>query len=171
YRRRLEAELARRATRDQLTGVYNRHHFELVLEQEMERSRRYGGPFALVMFDIDHFKAVNDWYGHTVGDEVLIELTRLIQESLRKSDILARWGGEEFMVLLPETSREGAETVAEQLRAKVAQTQFPGAGGITLSAGIAEYRAVETQKVLTKRADEALYRAKELGRNRLVVAP
>jgi len=166
-RKALEAELQHQATHDLLTGAYNRLRFEELLEQEAERAHRYGTPFALIMLDIDRFKGVNDTYGHDAGDAILRDLVQFVGSRLRGPDTLARWGGEEFMVLLPETGRQGAEDLAEQLRAAVAGHAFPGAGPITISAGVAEYHADRPLKALLKAVDDALYRAKERGRNRV----
>ncbi|MFO7788556.1 MAG: diguanylate cyclase [Halospina sp.] len=161
----LEAELAHKASHDPLTGVYNRQQYDLLMEQEMERAQRYAAPFSLIMLDIDHFKMINDSFGHDTGDEVLVALTGVVKGRLRTSDILARWGGEEFMVLLPETTEAEAAEVAEALRTIVAKTDFPCPGRITVSAGVTGYRSGESQSALTKRLDDALYQAKESGRN------
>jgi diguanylate cyclase (GGDEF)-like protein/PAS domain S-box-containing protein len=167
-RKQLEQELERQATHDRLTGLLNRQRLEEFLDKEIHRAQRYGSPFSLVMFDVDHFKAVNDTYGHAVGDRTLQRLAREAQDRLRASDCLARWGGEEFTILLPETGIEGAATLAEALRRTVAETAFTEAGGrITISLGVAEYRKDEPRKALLKRLDDALYRAKEEGRNRV----
>lgn len=167
----LEAELQHQATHDRLTGVCNRLKAEEILEKEKERSDRYGTSFAAVMFDIDRFKAVNDTYGHDTGDAVLRELTRLVASCLRTPDTLARWGGEEFVVVLPETGPSGAERLAERLREAVAEHDIPGPGGVTISLGVAAYRPERPLNTLLKEADDALYRAKRQGRNRVEVAP
>jgi diguanylate cyclase (GGDEF)-like protein len=126
---------------------------------------------ALVMFDIDHFKAVNDTFGHGIGDELLTALTGIVAGRLRGSDSMARWGGDEFLILLPETDQRGALELAESIRATVADTDLPGpGGGTTISLGVAAYRKGEALKDLTKRLDDALYDAKLAGRNRVVVA-
>lgn len=166
----LEAELAHQASHDPLTGIYNRQQYDLLLDQEMGRAERYATPFSLIMLDIDHFKAVNDSLGHDVGDAVLITLTDVLKARLRTADIVARWGGEEFMLLLPETTEAKAANVAETLRTALSETDFPCPGGITISAGVAGYRSGESQSVLTKRLDDALYRAKENGRDQVARA-
>ena len=169
-RKRLERELARQASHDHLTGLYNRWKFEELLELECERSRRYRTPFAVVMFDIDHFKQVNDDFGHDVGDRVLKRVADVVGQQIRRTDSLARWGGEEFMLLLPETELGHAVRIAEAARRRVDQADFPGPGRLTISLGVTEYRAGETVPALFKRVDKALYQAKQSGRNRTVAA-
>ena len=168
--RQLEEALAHQAHHDQLTGLYNRYAFEEVLVREKERAIRHEAAFAVVMLDIDHFKAINDSEGHVAGDEVLKTLAELLGGRLRSSDVLARWGGEEFIVLLPETGWSGGLRVAEDLRASVAAARFPVAREVTVSVGLAVYQTGEAAKELIKRADNALYTAKEGGRNRVVSA-
>jgi diguanylate cyclase (GGDEF)-like protein/PAS domain S-box-containing protein len=168
--RRMEADLEYRATNDVLTGLFNRRKFEEMLEQELERNGRYGTQFSLVMFDVDHFKAVNDNHGHETGDRILRRLAETVGQRIRATDILGRWGGEEFMVLLPETGPAGAARLAESIRIKVAESDFPGPGRITISMGVVSPQAKERRRDLTKRADDALYRAKAAGRNQVVAA-
>ncbi len=168
--KQLEAELERQAFYDRLTEVSNRRHFESLLEQESQRAQRYGHALSLVFLDVDHFKALNDAYGHELGDRVLVELVQLLQQRLRASDVVGRWGGEEFLVMLPETRCGQACQVAESLRAQVQETPMPGAGSITISLGVAEYQRGEALKDFIKRADDALYDAKSSGRNCVVSA-
>lgn len=168
-RKRLAGELEHQASHDVLTGLNNRRKFEELLHQELERTSRYQRPFAVIMFDIDHFKRINDRHGHDIGDAVLSELAAIIREQVRDSDVPARWGGEEFIVLLPETGTEGARQAAEGLRRRIAGTLFTGAGRVTISLGVTQYQPGDSLDSLVKRADEALYRAKEEGRNRVVV--
>ncbi|MFA9459769.1 diguanylate cyclase [Thiohalorhabdus methylotrophus] len=163
----LQEELKHQATYDRLTGTVNRLQFDRLLEREQERVSRYASPATLVMFDIDHFKAVNDTHGHDVGDTVLQELAGLVRQRLRETDVLARWGGEEFMVLLPETDAGAAATLGEELRRAVAAGTFADGLAITISLGLAELRPGDTMKAPLKRADDALYAAKHGGRNRL----
>ncbi|OOC09886.1 PAS domain S-box protein [Thioalkalivibrio halophilus] len=163
----LEAELERQALHDRLTGVPNRRHLESLLEQEASRSDRHGESFSVLLLDLDRFKAVNDTFGHDVGDEVLQTLVRVLQERLRKSDVVGRWGGEEFMILLPATDLQHARKVAETLRSRVGKAVFPGPGHITVSIGVSEYQPGEPLKDTFKRADDALYEAKRRGRNRV----
>ena len=137
---------------------------------EMARAQRYGEPLALVMFDIDHFKAINDRHGHLVGDQILIELALRLRGHLRAIDVLARWGGEEFVVLLPHNNVEAAARLAEKLRLATMTQPFPIAETITTSFGVAAYQPDETLDDWFTRVDNALYAAKEAGRNRVVIA-
>jgi diguanylate cyclase (GGDEF)-like protein/PAS domain S-box-containing protein len=169
-RRRLELELERQASHDSLTGLYNRWKFEEALNLETERARRYGTEFSLVMFDIDAFKEVNDTYGHDVGDAVLRKIAAVVGQQIRRTDILARWGGEEFMILLSETSLDHATRLAEATRIRVAQADFPGPGRLTISLGVTQYLQGETISTLLKRVDNAMYEAKQRGRDCTVAA-
>lgn len=169
-RRRLELELERQASHDRLTGLYNRWKFEEALNLETERARRYGTEFSLVMFDIDWFKQVNDTYGHDVGDAVLRKMAAVVGQQIRRTDILARWGGEEFMILLSETGLDHATRLAEATRIRVAQADFTGPGQLTISLGVTEYLRGETISTLLKRVDNAMYQAKQRGRDCTVAA-
>ena len=170
----LEDELRRLATTDTLTGLANRRHFLEQAESELGRMRRYGNAMSLLMLDVDHFKHVNDTYGHDVGDRALQMLAETARGTLRDQETIGRLGGEEFAVLLPETGTDGALQAAERLRARVAGAaldQGEGSLGITISIGIADWRGPEdTLEALLTRADEALYAAKDAGRNRAVSA-
>ncbi|CAG0932054.1 putative diguanylate cyclase DgcC [Planctomycetaceae bacterium] len=171
----LEAELERRATTDVLTGVANRRHFTETAEREIDRARRYANKLSLLMLDIDHFKRINDTYGHAVGDEVLKVLPGVVKPLLRKLDFMGRLGGEEFAVVLVETDGEGAAVVAERLRKGLAAIEVRALGvhlHFTVSIGCTEVRVNEQAEDLKRaleRADEALYKAKDSGRNRVVV--
>ena len=159
------------AATDPLTGAVNRRRFmEHILDEE--RKAMQGEPgFALVMFDIDHFKAINDDFGHDVGDHVLKELSRLATDSIRAADVLARWGGEEFMVLAVRSDLNRARRLAERLRRNIEGTDFTGVPRpVTSSFGVAAQAPGESVEALVKRVDEALYRAKTGGRNRVVVS-
>jgi diguanylate cyclase (GGDEF)-like protein len=125
---------------------------------------------SLLLFDIDHFKTINDTHGHLAGDQVLVELTRRVRQHLRTGDLLARWGGEEFVVLLPHTRGEDALELAEKLRHLIAGEPFPAAGQVTSSFGVAEFRPHETSDLWLTRVDGALYAAKAGGRNRVCLA-
>jgi diguanylate cyclase (GGDEF)-like protein/PAS domain S-box-containing protein len=174
-RKGLERELRRLATTDPLTGAFNRRHFLAAAAQEVERSVRYGSPMAVLMLDIDHFKVINDTYGHALGDEVLKRTVEVCRAGLRDVDVFARFGGEEFVVLLPETPLAGALGLAERLRRAVAEMAVPLAQGdlrITVSVGVADRQGEEIGlDHLLGRADHALYRAKLGGRDRVEVAP
>ncbi|MYL83714.1 diguanylate cyclase [Desulfovibrio aerotolerans] len=166
-----ELELERRelldlANRDPLTKSLNRRKLGDVLADETARADRYGTPLTVVMLDIDHFKNINDTYGHDVGDSVLIELAARLRACLRQVDRLARYGGEEFVVAAPGIDIQGGLEMAERLRRAVADAPFAQAGPVTASFGVATFRAGEQTENVLKRADEALYRAKAGGRNR-----
>lgn len=164
-----KAILERQALTDSLTGIHNREKFDETLALEVDRARRYGTPLSLIMFDIDHFKDVNDLHGHQVGDTVLISLTRIISAHIREHDIFARWGGEEFMILAPGIPAESAAQLAEKLRGLVEEADFPVAGHVTISLGVAQFQADDTPRSLAKQVDDALYRAKRGGRNRVEI--
>jgi len=174
---RLEGEL--RAARhnievlartDSLTGLWNRRHFEDTVEIEIERARRYGTPLSLLTLDADHFKRINDSHGHHVGDDVLRKIAQLLGQQIRRSDLLCRWGGEEFMVLVPETDGDRAATMAEKIRQRVAAHEFEGVGRVTVSIGVGQAGRGETADAWLRRVDAALYQAKQRGRNRVVLA-
>lgn len=172
-RKRLEESLRRLSVTDELTDLYNRRHLLRCMEEELARFRRFGSPFSLVVIDLDHFKDVNDRYGHTVGDRVLQKLARLFEGRLRDIDVAGRTGGEEFLLILPGTVAEGAVQIAEDLRQAFAAMIFQGDDGddfrVTLSAGVATVSdADERIERLWVRADRALYAAKEAGRDRVI---
>jgi diguanylate cyclase (GGDEF)-like protein len=168
---RKTARLEQIAATDPLTGAANRARFEELLDAERQRhSRAPRVPFAVILFDIDHFKRVNDTWGHNQGDLVLKGLVQHVQGRLRRIDTLARWGGEEFAVLLPQTDGADAFLVAEKIRLSLAQIEFGQVGRISASFGVAQYQAGETNAELLGRADNALYRAKRGGRNRVELA-
>ncbi len=173
--KRLEEELRRLATTDALTGIANRRHFFELAEKELARAQRYGRAPALIMFDIDHFKKINDRLGHPAGDAVLRHIARTVQGELRTSDVFGRIGGEEFAVLLPESDPDQAAQTAERLRQAVAALRVkipPAPVACTISAGVAVPRsAAETIDGLIQRADEALYTAKSRGRDQVCPAP
>ncbi|HVP43311.1 MAG TPA: sensor domain-containing diguanylate cyclase [Terriglobales bacterium] len=158
---------------DGLTGIFNRRFFELRMMQEIERANRYQLSLSVIMMDVDHFKRINDEFGHLLGDEVLKQISRLFEQHLRKPDVLCRFGGEEFAVLLPETNGENARAVAEKLRQIVAGFPFPGIPRpVTFSAGVAEFpRHGRTRDELVQAADAALYSSKQSGGDRVQQAP
>lgn len=168
--KRIEAMLLELATKDSLTGVLNRRRFFEVAEEEFARSSRYGSNTAVALLDLDHFKAINDRFGHLVGDEALRETGKALSSILRRPDHVARYGGEEFALLLPETSQAGAEAIAERARAVIEGLELTHEGTpvpLTASLGVAVRRPGESLLAALNRADRALYRAKERGRNRV----
>ena len=171
--RRAEAQLQSQAATDPLTGLSNRRSLIARAEQTLVRARAAGRPTALVIADIDHFKQINDRHGHDAGDQVLVSTAELLRGASRAQDVVARWGGEEFLVLLPDTSLEDAQSVAERIRCAVAGHATHPAGApltATLSLGVCEVRGDESLSGAIARADGALYQSKQAGRNRVTVA-
>ena len=158
------------ATYDNLTKVYNRRTFDTYLNQAIIVAKETKETFTFVILDIDHFKKVNDTYGHLMGDEVLVNLSKVVKRNIRSSDRFGRWGGEEFVLLLDKASAELSKDIIEHLRKKIEKEYFKGVGHITCSFGLTEYIEGDTVDKITKRADEALYEAKEGGRNRVCLA-
>ncbi len=168
--RELSNQLAEAATHDELTGLYNYGFFIQRLAEETERSHRYHRPLALIMADIDHFKQVNDRFGHQVGNVVLQAAAGILSADVRGTDTVARYGGEEFAIILPETTGEEARVAAEHIRTLIADLRMPGAPNVTISLGVSEYQALDSDcECLIKRADGALYQAKHSGRNRVMM--
>jgi diguanylate cyclase (GGDEF)-like protein len=165
---RVNAALKIKATTDPLTTLYNREYFNHCLKNEMERSKRYGTSLSLIVFDIDRFKKVNDTFGHLSGDTVLIELSFLCLSIIRDSDILARWGGEEFIILAPENAKMAIVPFAEKLRKLIEKYSFSIKTQVTCSFGVTEYIARETKDDFINRADQALFKAKQSGRNKVI---
>jgi diguanylate cyclase (GGDEF)-like protein len=168
-------ELFNQSVTDEKTKVFNQRYFDSRATQELKRSDRYQRQFALIIFDIDHFKKVNDTYGHQIGDEVLFEIAQAIKSSFRLSDLIARFGGEEFIVLCPETDLQGAFIAADRCRSKISLLKFKDGKGqffsVTISAGISGYPDQSREyKELFDKADKALYSAKGSGRNLVVIA-
>lgn len=169
------AALSELSMRDGLTGLYNRRELQRRLKEEIDRSARYGRHFALLMVDCDHFKRVNDEYGHLAGDHVLHQIADTLRAALRATDFVARYGGEEFAILLPETAETGALELAERIRALVGDRAIPledaTALQMTVSIGVANFPGDgSTERELTAKADQALYAAKRAGRNRVCQA-
>ncbi|MFT3708929.1 MAG: GGDEF domain-containing protein [Archangium sp.] len=165
-------EIYRMTTVDGLTQVFNRRYFEDAIERELSRSRRYSRPLSLVLIDIDHFKKINDTWGHLAGDAVLKDVARTVRTRTRREDVLARYGGEEFALLLPEIDLKGASLLAEKVRKLVEKHTFTFDGediDVTLSAGVSTVQKKgEDAQELIRKADEKLYEAKSAGRNRVV---
>lgn len=153
---------------DKLTQLYNRTRIDELFGQELDRTRRYGEPFSIILLDLDHFKTVNDTFGHQIGDQVLRELAAILHARVRATDHLGRWGGEEFIILLPSTDLFQARQLAEKLRSTLAAHEFAEVGCKTGSFGVASHRADDDEDSLTRRVDECLYLAKRRGRDRVV---
>jgi diguanylate cyclase (GGDEF)-like protein len=173
--RRQQQHIQTLADHDQLTGLYTRREFENRYHEEFERTLRYGTSLSVMMIDLDHFKEINDTYGHPVGDEVLETMGDLIRDKTRTSDVSGRYGGEEFCLVLPETPEDGAKTTAERLRQALSEETFQAEDGetfqVTCSIGIAVYDSSDDDpEELLEEADQALYEAKETGRNQVIVA-
>jgi diguanylate cyclase (GGDEF)-like protein/PAS domain S-box-containing protein len=167
-----QEQLSRDSSTDPLTGLYNRRHADEVLEREVRRADRYGVRLALALMDIDHFKWVNDQFGHPCGDQVLVTLAAMLGRAVRRADVVARYGGEEFMILFPQTSLESAAWTCERIRINFGGILVPcAAAPITLSIGVTAYQAGESKEQLLARADDLLYRAKAAGRNRTMRDP
>lgn len=165
--KRTEERLRRLATTDYLTGILNRRRFVQVLEAEIDRTIRFGSTFAVIIFDVDHFKEVNDTHGHHAGDTVLTRLTAVVEKRTRKVDSFARWGGEEFILLAPGADLERGMTVADKLRRLLKRDPLLAGFGVTVSLGVAGYRSGDSVESVIRRADSALYRAKNEGRDRV----
>lgn len=169
--KRLEDRLRRLSTTDGLTGLFNRRHLDETLATEMERALRYNSPLSIMMFDVDHFKRFNDEHGHDQGDRMLQALAQSLQEHVRKVDMPCRYGGEEFLAILPGTDQAGAIIVAERLRHSIEQMTVDGLR-VTISVGVATIPALDVRRpeLLIEAADRALYRAKRAGRNQVIAA-
>lgn len=168
--KRLKNELEYAASRDPLTGLWNRRHALNLLEKARQQKRRNEVDYSLLILDVDHFKRINDQFGHDKGDEVLVLLAKTLENRVRETDSVSRWGGEEFIILLPQTDIGNAVHLAECLRASVTQIQIPNLPRVTVSIGAAQHQSEETTESLLRRADTALYQAKASGRNKVVVS-
>lgn len=160
-----QKEIEEASIHDYLTGISSRMYIESMLEVEIERAKRYGHPLSILLLDVDYFKSINDTYGHLAGDEILKEFSRLLRTSIRKSDIVGRWGGDEFMILLPYADADAAMKLGEHLRKHIREHQFSRHIMITSSIGTAASVFEDTQVSLIKKADNALYRAKRSGKD------
>lgn len=161
------AEVERLSNTDPLTGLYNRLYFNSIFERELSNLRRYGRKFSLILFDIDHFKKVNDTFGHNAGDQVLRTIAAISGDIIRDSDVVARWGGEEFIILLTGDGIPEPQALAERLRAAIESGDYGDVGRVTGSFGTTVVMEGDTLISSTGRADEALYKAKQSGRNRV----
>lgn len=170
-RKKMEEKLRALSTTDPMTGIFNRRRMEELLEMEINRAKRYKIPLSLIMFDLDHFKRINDTYGHSAGDYALITLVGIIRENLRKTDYFCRWGGEEFLILTPETDLAQAARLAENIRTVAENHHCEGIGIVTISIGVAKFEEEDTMDSYMIRVDNALYLAKDKGRNRVETAP
>ncbi len=166
-RKRMEEELKKLASTDRLTQAYNRLKFEEIITREIERVKRYNQLLSMAMLDIDYFKKVNDTYGHLVGDYVLKTIADIVRENIRKIDYLVRWGGEEFMIIFPETDLERTKELAERIRKVIGNYSFDKAGKVTVSFGVSQFKEGDTEDDFIKRVDDAMYKAKTNGRNRV----
>jgi diguanylate cyclase (GGDEF)-like protein len=154
------AEVSYLATTDKLTWLHNRNSFESELEREMARAQRYTSPMSITLFDIDLFKEINDQYGHSAGDAVLARVGEAVAHAVRKSDIAARWGGDEFAIIFPEADLAHAKSITDKLQERVHHIELPGKGYVSCSFGVTQYRKGETRDALMRRVDEALYSSK-----------
>lgn len=159
------------STKDSLTNTFNRLKFNQSLRNEVQVARRYGNTFSLIMFDIDHFKQFNDENGHIFGDMVLVEIANLVNESVREVDVFARWGGEEFVILLPQTNCQEASALAERLRKTICKESMMKGFALTCSFGVSSFCNQDNEELIMERVDRALYKAKEKGRNIVVSEP
>ena len=162
-----EERLTQLATTDTLTGICNRRCFDETLEREVDRAARHASPLSLILFDVDHFKRINDMFGHQAGDRVLAQLAGAVGGAIRTTDLFARWGGEEFAILLPGCNLDAGRALAEKLRLELERQPFPDAGKVTCSFGVGEYTPGDNADGLIKKADLCLYHAKASGRNRV----
>jgi len=161
--------LKKQSTTDQLTQLYNRKYFDEIIEKEMQRSTRYDTALSIIIADIDFFKKVNDTYGHIAGDHILADFARITKENIRSTDMAFRYGGEEFAILLPNTSSQEAKQLAKKLRTIVKNHIFENPKSITCSYGISQYKAKESKEVFFKKADDALYFVKNNGRDNIAI--
>ena len=175
YRKSQQDHFQQLALTDALTGAVNRHHFNEVLDQEIANVNNYGNPLSIMLLDIDHFKQVNDTYGHGVGDEVLVLFYQTCVEAVRSSDVVARIGGEEFVIIMPNTTLVNAQKFAERLRKKIATLEINVADkqiSVTVSIGVSQWKSdyFTNAETFVAHADKSLYLAKNNGRNRVVAA-
>lgn len=161
-------ELLELSSKDPLTGIYNRAKFDDTMDMWISYSERYGSPFSIILFDIDDFKGINDNYGHLAGDKVAKKIASTINKSIRDTDIFARWGGDEFVILLPNTDIQQAEEIAERMRICISNNLYEPVKNITCSFGVAVYEKNDTTQSLLNKADKLLLQAKAAGKDRVV---
>ena len=172
YNIQLKEYLKNQSTYDALTGLYNRRQMDEYISHEMAISKRYMNGFWIMLADIDHFKKINDNFGHPVGDLVIKKVAMILKKHFRESDLVARWGGEEFLILIKEISLDSLKIKSEKLRADVEKNHFAGLDKdlkVTISMGLAEFQEFDTIDDIVKKADDALYMAKNTGRNKFVI--
>ncbi len=167
--KKMNSELLKMSESDHLTGVYNRRKAIKEIEAHIEYAKRYETNFCVAMLDIDKFKRINDRYGHSAGDSVLKEITDIIQENLRENDLLARWGGEEFAIIIPNADEQAAFNLINRIRKIVQDNEFDVVGNVTFSAGVCEYINEYTVDNVIDKADFALYLSKQMGRNKVSI--
>lgn len=165
---KINEKLRQISTIDALTNIYNRRKLDENLEYEYNRAKRYNVKFSVILLDIDSFKLINDTYGHNIGDKILIEISEILKNNIRKSDTVGRWGGEEFLIICPETDKQVAVKIAEKLRKKIGNNKFSVDNIITSSIGVATYTNEDEIYELINKVDIALYEAKRKGKNRVV---
>ena len=169
--RTFQDEMVRLSQQDHLTGLFNRRRIAELLQSEIERALRYQTKFSVILMDIDHFKAVNDRLGHQAGDEVLMGIADIVRSGVRAADLVGRWGGEEFVIISPETDIGGSYSLAEKIRTRLESADLGEAGHKTASFGVTAFDDGDDIESLIARADAGLYAAKQGGRNRIEVAP
>jgi len=167
---RLHEKYVRSAREDYLTGLHNRRQISESLSNEIHRCNRYGKTFSLIMLDIDDFKQTNDRFGHLAGDALLQQIADLLREETRASDLIGRWGGEEFLIVCPETDVQGASSLANKIRGRLQGSDFGRIGRKTASLGVAGFEPSDDIESIVRRADDALYWAKQAGKNRVKIA-
>lgn len=170
-RKKTEEVIVEAIHKDDLTGLYNRRYIDKMMDFYIAKSLTSEISFTILMLDIDFFKKVNDTFGHPTGDLVLSKIGEILKESVRNTDYVGRFGGEEFMILLPDTNVFGGISLAEKIRMYISKYEFPQAGHITISLGVSEYYINESKESIFERADRALYLAKRRGRNRVAIFP
>ena len=167
----LHRTVIRLSQEDSLTGLYNRRRIRELLENEIQRATRYNTVFSVILTDVDHFKAVNDQFGHQVGDQVLTKIAEIIRSSVRVTDLAGRWGGEEFVIISPGTDIDGGFSLAEKIRTRLESIEFGEIGQKTASFGVTAFTESDDVEEIFARADIGLYAAKQGGRNRVEKAP